>query len=123
MPETNSTQNASPTLNASSPAASTPSPRCWIALWMCGSVSIHIPPLEAPSNVVVPITVHSSATVPGHVGRSGRPESGGRSRSSRPRRSTTESRPHSPNQVPKASARSLHVSSPNRLMPTICTNA
>ena len=41
-------------------------------------MDVHARPCENPSKLVVPIIVHSSATVPGTMSRPGTPVSGGR---------------------------------------------
>ena len=74
-----------------------------------------------PSNVTEPIITASSATVPGSGSRPGRPASGGRRPSCRPRRSIGAKRAKAPKYAEKASPRASHGSTPYRPIPRIVT--
>ena len=76
--DTIATTASRPTVNASSQRGRLPEPERGETSVISGARSDHTGPLEKPSNVVVPIIVHSSATVPGPASRVVTPDSSAR---------------------------------------------
>ena len=85
-----------PTVPAHSSACSALKPRLPKKSCRCGTIEFHVVPCEKPSKLVVPIIVHSSATVPATGVSGGAPPSTGRVNSARSRQCSGEIRANIP---------------------------